>query len=549
MSRNAWIIDGYVDEPACFGVPPYISPYIRTCAGVFRESGYVVNYTTIDVLRKNPALFSEIGAAQVVLVIAGMTVPGKYLGGTPAKLTELNQIAVACPGAMTCIGGPVTFGYAAEGGTRGEKQGFEGYDMVLEGEVAAALFHALQDTPKPGVLNYDDLDRWSVAGASIIKEHPWYPHVLCELETARGCSRSVTGGCGFCTEYLYGAPQHRSVAGIAAEVAALSEAGARHFRLGRQPDILTYGTTGSAEFPEPDPAALEDLFSSVRRAAPELKTLHIDNVNPGTIAHHEEASREALAVIVRYHTPGDVAAFGLESADPSVITANNLKASAEEVLRAISIVNEVGGVREEGIPHLLPGLNFVCGLAGETAATYEKNRAFLEEVQRRNLLVRRVNIRQLMPFEGTKAYEENTLGQYDREFRAFKAWVRGSFDTPMLAQVYPVGTVLRDLMVETEGPLSLARQFGSYPIRAGIPLPLPRWTVLDGVVVSHGARSVTVLPVSIDVNHLSQKALRWLPGVGKKKVGTILAKRPFADCSAFQAVAGETPVDEFLNFS
>ena len=73
--------------------------------------------------------------------------------------------------------------------------------------------------------------------------------------------------------------------------------------------------------------------------------------------------------------------------------------------------------------------------------------------------------------------------------------------------------------------------------------------MLDGVVLPHGPRSVTVLPVPIDVNHLSQKALRWLPGVGKKKVGTILAKRPFADCSAFQAVAGETPVDEFLNFS
>jgi radical SAM superfamily enzyme with C-terminal helix-hairpin-helix motif len=297
----------------------------------------------------------------------------------------------------------VTFGYAAEGGTRGEKQGFEGYDVVFEGEVAAALSHALQDTPKPGVLNYDDLDRWSVAGASIITEHPWYPHILCELETARGCSRSVTGGCGFCTEYLYGAPRHRSVVGIAAEVAALSEAGARNFRLGRQPDLLTYGTTESSEFPEPDPAMLEDLFSSVREAAPELKTLHIDNVNPGTIAHHEEASRTALAVIVQYHTPGDVAAFGLESADPAVVAANNLKASAEEVLRAIAIVNEVGGVREEGIPHLLPGLNFVCGLAGETAATYEKNRVFLEEVQRRNLLIRRVNIGQLMPFEGTKA--------------------------------------------------------------------------------------------------------------------------------------------------
>jgi radical SAM superfamily enzyme with C-terminal helix-hairpin-helix motif len=33
MSGTAFILDGYVDEPACLGVPPYISPYIRTVAG------------------------------------------------------------------------------------------------------------------------------------------------------------------------------------------------------------------------------------------------------------------------------------------------------------------------------------------------------------------------------------------------------------------------------------------------------------------------------------------------------------------------------------
>jgi len=33
MPADAVIIDGYVDEPACLGVPPYISPYIRTLQG------------------------------------------------------------------------------------------------------------------------------------------------------------------------------------------------------------------------------------------------------------------------------------------------------------------------------------------------------------------------------------------------------------------------------------------------------------------------------------------------------------------------------------
>jgi len=33
------IIDGYVDEPACLGVPPYMSPDPRYIAGALVEKG------------------------------------------------------------------------------------------------------------------------------------------------------------------------------------------------------------------------------------------------------------------------------------------------------------------------------------------------------------------------------------------------------------------------------------------------------------------------------------------------------------------------------
>ncbi len=71
---------------------------------------------------------------------------------------------------------------------------------------------------------------------------------------------------------------------------------------------------------------------------------------PGTIARNPDAAREALGgVIVRYHTAGgDVAAFGMETADPAVVAANNLKADAAMVMDAIRIVNEVGGVSGTG---------------------------------------------------------------------------------------------------------------------------------------------------------------------------------------------------------
>ena len=150
----------------------------------------------------------------------------------------------------------------------------------------------------------------------------------------------------------------------------------------------------------------------------------------------------------------------METADPAVIAANNLKAQPDEVFRAIEIVNEVGGARQDGIPGLLPGLNFVCGLAGETPATYDKNEQFLARVLTAGLMVRRVNIRQVMPFEGTPAYTDNTLGKNERRFKAFKEFVRNKIDLPMLQRVFPIGTILRDVRIEVSGELSFGRQPG-----------------------------------------------------------------------------------------
>jgi radical SAM superfamily enzyme with C-terminal helix-hairpin-helix motif len=365
---------------------------------------------------------------------------------------------------------------------------------------------------------------------------------LCELETARGCPHGAAGGCSFCTEPFYGSPKYRSTEGIATEVAALYRHGARHFRVGRQPDILVYGA-GNGEFPAPRPDLVENLFSSIRNAAPALKTLHIDNTNPATIARHEEEAREALRAIIRYHTTGDVAAFGMETADPAVVAANNLKALPDEVFHAIEIVNEVGAVRRDGMPELLPGLNFVCGLEGETNRTYDLNEQFLSRIIDSGLEVRRVNIRQVMPFPGTPAYSKNTLGQYDRRFRAFKEYVREKIDFPMLKRVFPLGTVLSDVRIEASGDPSFGRQMGSYPLLVGIPLQLPVRTVLDGAIVDWGMRSVTALPVPIDINTLPASALKWLPGIGRKKVAAVIAKRPFKTFEAFRAVAGRSPVD------
>jgi radical SAM superfamily enzyme with C-terminal helix-hairpin-helix motif len=524
-----------------------MSPYIRTVAGALLTHGYTVQYLTIDQLRLAPMRTIELNRANLLVMIAGVTVPGKYLGGTPATLTEIQQVGHMVRGPKKLVGGPIGFGYAAEGGQKAIRQLISGFDALLTGEPAIALDNYLRGNEPAGALDYTRTDPWSVSGSGIITQHPDYPYVMCELETARGCSHGASGGCSFCTEPFYGQPKYRSIAGIAAEVASLYTYGARHFRVGRQPDILAYGA-GAGEYPAPCPELLEKLFASIRTAAPDLKTLHIDNTNPATIARHEEESREALRVIIRHHTSGDVAAFGMETADPAVIAVNNLKAQPDEVFRAIEIVNEVGGMRRDNVPELLPGLNFVCGLAGESEQTYELNEQFLVRVRDAGLSVRRVNIRQVMPFEGTPAYTNNTLGKHEHRFRAFKEYVRNKIDLPMLQRVFPIGTVLRDVRVEVTGDLSFGRQPGSYPILVGLPLNLPRNTISDAVVVDWGMRSITALPVPVEINTLPASALRWLPGVGKKKLAAVMAKRPFDGIVAYRKVAGSSAIDGQMKF-
>ncbi len=76
------IIDGYVDEPACLGVPPYLSPYPRYIAGALVEKGVKpedIFYRTIDQIRQQRGKINF----DLIVIVAGMTVPGKYLRAAP----------------------------------------------------------------------------------------------------------------------------------------------------------------------------------------------------------------------------------------------------------------------------------------------------------------------------------------------------------------------------------------------------------------------------------------------------------------------------------
>jgi radical SAM superfamily enzyme with C-terminal helix-hairpin-helix motif len=118
----------------------------------------------------------------------------------------------------------------------------------------------------------------------------------------------------------------------------------------------------------------------------------------------------------------------------------------------------------------------------------------------------------------------------------------------MLERVFPVGAVVRRAAVERTGTLSLARPLGSYPILLGLPLPLVAGSLLDAVVVDHGQRSVTALPCPVPVNTLPLAALRWIPGVGRKRAAAVASKRPFRSVEDWRRAAGPTPIDHLLSF-
>lgn len=530
------ILDGYVDEPACLGVPPYMAPYPRYVAGALPGE---VLYYTIDRLRRDPAIVEAMNRADLVVAIAGVTVPGKYIGGTPATLPELERY-MARVKTKKILGGPISmFGPGTEGGKMARRMGGSlAFDLVATGDIEAVVNGYLSEglSVDPALRRTSrEIADWAVRGARIVSQHPDFPWTMLEIETYRGCFR---GNCSFCTEGFYGRPDFRTVLEIVREAGALYDAGVRHFRLGRQPDLLTYMAKGDGEFPEPNVEAIERLYAGIRAAAPGLKVLHLDNMNPGTIARHPEKSREALKAVVKHHTSGDVAAFGMESADPNVIRQNNLKALPEEVLEAIRIVNEVGGARgASGLPELLPGLNFVHGLLGETKETFRLNYEFLMRLLDEGLLLRRINIRQVMPFEGTCMGDvgDRIARKHKGVFHAYKEKIRKHIDLEMLRRVVPEGTVLPDVRMELhDGGLTFGRQIATYPILVGIPATLPLKEAYTVKVVDHGFRSITAVPYPLDVNGASPKALESLPGVGKKRATAILRGRPYRNAAELE---------------
>ncbi|MDY7060615.1 MAG: radical SAM protein [Methanomethylophilus alvi] len=522
------VIDGYIDDPAALGVPPYISPMIRAVAGAARDAGADVEYVTVDMIRNGHPLPD----ADVSVVLSGNTVPGKYLRSMPMSLKELKELS------------PKLSGWKMIGGSSAFAPESQKFDFRIHRDLAASLYDGMVGKEVGERLRtLDEWNRWMLLGADIVKKHQDFPEpLMVEIESYRGCHRWASGGCSFCIEPSKGRPLMREPEDILAEAARLKDLGVRNIRVGGQTCIVSYGAEDlESGCPRPNPPKVRRLFEGLRGMG--FDNLCVDNANPAVIARYPEEAEEVIGILADCCTSGNVLALGLESADPAVEEANNLNSTAESVMEAVRLINRVGGERgETGLPKILPGLNIICGLDGETSETYKMDLALLERIRDEGLLVRRINIRQVIgsrrPFD---------VKVSEKRFRKFKETVREEIDHPMLERLVPIGTVLRDVYAEIhDGNITFGRQPGSYPLLVGIPYKVDLDRSYDVYVTEWGFRSVTGVTYPFEINRMPMSSLASLPGIGKRRAAAIAAARPFGSLEDLGKVVEDPRVVEGL---
>lgn len=522
------VVDGYIDDPAALGVPPYISPMVRSIAGAAIDAGADrVDYLTVDMIRKG----ARIPQDSVSVVLSGNTVPGKYLRSMPMSVRELSELL------------PRLGGWRLVGGSAASTDTAEGFDFAIKRDMAASLYDGMIGKEVGERLRtLDEWNRWMLLGADIVTSHQDFPEPLvAEIESYRGCHRFASGGCSYCIEPTKGRPLMRSPGDIIAEASRLRELGVRNLRVGGQTCIVSYGSEPDSPVPTPVPEKVDELFEGLQSLG--FDVLHVDNANAAVIASHPDEAEQVLTTLATRCTDGNVLALGMESADPRVVTENNLNSTAEQVMDAVRMINRVGGSRGlRGMPRLLPGINVICGLDGETPATYGMDMDILNRMKDEGLMIRRINIRQVLPIR-----KEFGVKVDQRRFKRFKEEVREDIDRVMLERVAPRGTVLKDVYLELQdGNTTFGRQIGSYPLLVGIPYKLDTERFCDVYVTDWGFRSITGVTYPFDINSMPMSALAALPGIGRKRAQRLAAERPFENFDELQKVLEDPHVVDGL---
>ncbi|RLA76171.1 MAG: radical SAM protein [Epsilonproteobacteria bacterium] len=476
--KKAVIIDLYSDEPSGLGVPPFIGTYPRYVYGALKLLGYTTYYITIDDIRlwkdynfkPNRLKKSEktkkdiinltinsnvvnkiLEKAKLIVVNCGFHTPGKYLTAKPGSLKEIEFIKHYKSNKVLI--GPMAYGIGSSyiGGRSSNKE--------------QQLIKEIFDEPNPNFLdieNYNKVAKYAVAGAELISQLRWN-YVICEIELGRGCTRPI--GCSFCTEPIKHRLEFRLKSDIIKELRALKKEGIKAIRFGKQSDFYSYLITKNKNNHE----EIEKLLRSSSKIG--FDVIHIDNVDPRSVI--SEKGIKITKSIVKYCSDGNIASFGVESFDEHVIKLNNLNTTPEITMKAIRIINKYGkNYGKRGLPKFLPGINILLGLIGETKQTLDINFNYLKKILDQGLWIRRINIRQVVGFKGTRYHSLKGwkyIKKNKKYYYRFIRDVRVNIDHQMLMNMFPKGHKIRDVVIEIkEGSKKFGRNIGGYPIIIGV---------------------------------------------------------------------------------
>lgn len=492
------ILDCYTVEPSGLGVPPYLSTYVRDAFAALSTARptAAVRYLTIDDVRwclngarpfTEPPLTDSLTYsatanrdetikilrdASIVVVVAGDAVPSVHLHAQNGSVDEIAR-ALACVRGQRVLLGPLATYATAEPAT------YAGlFDAAHTHTITSAdvLLGSRKAAP------YGRLRADRGAYASLIDQLGWRP--VAEIELYRGCTRRRF--CSFCNEPVKASVvDFRAIEDVVDEIGRLYAAGVRNFRLGQQTCFFSYLHR--------DAGQIERLLASIRERCQELEVLHIDNADPLAVA--SPAGLKIAKLVAAYCTEGNCAPMGIESFDPVVIERNTLTCTQSVSMRAVEHVNEAGAERgPSGLPKLLPGLNLVYGLPGETHGTHLANLTGLARIFDAGLLCHRTNVRQARAYPGTPlaAMKTEEPPPSAEHFPTWKADIDHTWDEPMKRRVYPRGARLAGLhsfFVTTRG--TWYRRLGSYPIQVverGTAVSL--YTPADLTVTEHASRFI-----------------------------------------------------------
>ncbi|WP_327359537.1 radical SAM protein [Streptomyces sp. NBC_01304] len=499
MTAPMVILDCYTVEPSGLGVPPYLSSYVRQAYAALSRlrPGAEVRYVTIDDVRwclsgGQPAVAPPLSDrltytatvnrdkavellrdAEAVVVIAGDKVPSVHLHAVNGDADDIARAVACIRGRRYLLGPMATYALAEPASWAGL------FDAVHTHTVTSGTLSLGSSAPAP----YGQLDQDRTSFTGLIEQMPWAP--VAELELYRGCTRKEF--CRFCNEPAKSPTvTHRTVEDVLAETEQLYAAGVRHFRLGQQTCFFSYQGR--------DEHAIRALLGGIRERCPGLQMLHIDNADPLAVA--APVGKRIAAAVAELCTEGNCAPMGIESFDPAVIARNTLTCTEDILMRAVENVNEAGAERGAGgLPKLLPGLNLIYGLPGESHLTHLANLKALQRIYDAGMLCHRTNVRVARAFPGTPlAEEEGSMGALPSatHFETWKADIDQIWDRPMKERVYPTGLDIpgvHSYFVDEKG--TWFRRLGSYAIQIierGVTVPVG--TPADVTITGHAPRVI-----------------------------------------------------------